>query len=136
MRPVAWAALFVLVYLMELVFDIGFALIVKGVAWLSGLPVLAVVLLSLTFISFVLYVVLYGVVALPGVVVRLSEAIYPSKTNIRYYFVGFTGLIIMVLVLYASITGYYGEEQTGWQYARDIYSIIAYISIMLHAKYK
>lgn len=129
--PVAWTVFVVSVYLMEQIIEITFHLGVLVVGWLSTLPTVAVILLTLAFGSVVISLLISGLIYIPSLAVGLSENIYPSKIGVRYYFVGFFGLILNLLTIVSAIRGHLDTEPTFWLYARYIYSAIAYIVMLV-----
>ena len=130
--PIAWTVFIVFVYLVEQLIEITFHLGILVVGWLSTLPTIAVILLTLAFGGIVISLLASGIIYLPSLAIGLSDTIYHSKLGVRYYFVGFVGLILNILVIISAIRGHLETEQMFWVYARYIYSSIMYI-VMLFA---
>ena len=103
LRPVAWLVLLVSVYLMNAVINMFFLTGTYVVDWLSTLPTLAVILLTLAFGSIAISLVFYGAFSLVGLVVTASHAIYPSKIGLRFYMVSVFQLVICVLTVVSAI---------------------------------
>ena len=130
LRPVAWTVFIISVYLVEQIIEITFHFGILVIGWLSTLPTIAVILLTLAFGSIVISLLISGLIYLPSLAIGMSDTIYPSKLGIRYYFVGFLGLMLNILVIVSAIRGYLEAEQMFWVYARYIYSMIMYIVML------
>lgn len=133
LRPIAWFVFLLTVYLMNGVVNAFFLLGVRIVDWLSTLPTIAVVLLTLAFGSIVIGILFYGVLYLPALVMTLSNLIYPSKNGVRYYFVGIAQLFISVLGIILAITDS-GNNYVFWDCAAYVYFAIVYVVMLFSVK--
>lgn len=133
LRPIAWVALLISVYLMNGIINAFFLLGVRVVDWLSTLPTLAIVLLTLAFGSIVLSLLFYGAMYLPTLVMTLSNLIYPSKNGVRYYLVGIIQLFISVLGIILAVTGS-GNDSVFWDCVASVYFAIVYIVMLCSVK--
>lgn len=131
LRPIAWISTIIMLMLMEyaagFIFDIVELLLTK----LENLSTVIVVLLVFAFGSTFLGLLTYSVFIIPGLIVTLSDKIYPSNHAFRYYFVAIYEIISCVPWLLAGISGAVKGGSMILYYAEIIWLIIASISLML-----
>ena len=133
LRPVAWLVFLLSVGLMNSIINTTFLLIDYVVKWLSTLPILAVILLTLAFGSLAIGLMFTGTLRLVVFVVSSSHAIYPSKNGVRFYIVGAVQLLISLLAIVLAIADS-GTTHTFWDFAAPLYFVIMYIGMMCGVK--
>lgn len=133
LRPVAWLVFLLSVGLMNGVINTTFLLIDYVVEWLSTLPIMAVILLTLAFGSLAIGLMFTGTLRLVIFVVSGSHAIYPSTNGMRFYIVGVAQLLISILAIVSAIADPVATH-TFWDFAAPIYFVIMYIGMMFGVK--
>ena len=131
LRPVAWVAFLIAVALMNSIINIVFLLGAYVVAWLSTLPTMAVVLLTIAFGSFALGLLFTGAISLIGLVVSTSHAIYPSKTGVRFYIIAASQLLISLVSIVLALTS---TDFTFLDVASPVYFAFVYIVMLCSVK--
>lgn len=131
MRPVAWiatCAMFVVVKLLgELVCLIGEYVTYR----LDNLSTIAVILFAITFGTTAIGLFFYSATFMSGVLVSLSDKIYPSHHAFRYYFIGIYEIINCVSWIIYAITGNVTGDYMFWFYAQNVWLIYASVTMML-----
>lgn len=128
LRPVAWictAAMWValsgVAYLLCLLGDF----LTK---WLSTLPTLTVVILSVLFGGIFCGLFLRSAFLLPSWMVTISDKIYPTRRAVRFYVIGGYTLLGCGIVILAAILGAVRGGSMFWFYVRFIY--VAAVSVI------
>ena len=129
LKPVSWLAFLLSVGLMNSIVNTTFLLIDYVVEWLSTLPTVAVILLTIAFGGFLLGLMFTYTIKLVLFVVSLSHSIYPSKNGVRFYIVGAVQVLLSLLSVVFNITDT-GSTHTFLDFAAPIYFAIMYIIMM------
>lgn len=133
LRPVAWIVFLLSVYMMNIIINTGVLLGIRIVDWLSTLPTMAVILLTLAFGSAVIGILFTGVTYLPALTITLTNKIYPSKSGVRYYLVGVIQLLTSLLSIILTLADP-SAEYVFLDCAVAIYFAIVYIVMLCSVK--
>ena len=133
LRPVAWLMRLLSVGVMNAIINTTFLLVDYVVGWLSTLPIMAVILLTLAFGSLAIGLIFTGTLRLVVFVVSGSHAIYPSKEGMRFYIVGAVQVLVSFLSIVLTIADS-GSTHTFLDFAAPLYFAIMYIGMMCGVK--
>ena len=136
LRPVSWAVLIILLFLMELAAELICMLGSQLVSLLSGLSTLVVIFLVMAFGSIYLGLVSYSAFFIPLLIVIACDKIYPSNHAFRYYFVSIIGIVIFAFLIVAGIMGIVSGGEMFWFYVRCAYLIVGMIVLMVSGHQK
>ena len=133
LRPLAWIVFLLTTYLINGAINASFMICIRVVDWLSALPTVAIVLLTLAFGGIVISLLFRGTVYLPALSMTLSNHIYPSKNGVRYYLVGIFQLFISIAEIIIALTKS-GNDYVFWDCAAAVYFVIVYIVMLCSVK--
>ena len=105
LRPVAWGSTALLMMATQYIVDIMRKLLSFVFSWLSGLPVVATVIIVISLGGVVVSVLCWAAIGIPVLIVSLADKIYPSHHAFRYYFVGAYEIAGCALLLFAAGMG-------------------------------
>lgn len=134
LRPISWLVFLLSVGLMNSIINTTFLLIDFIIKWLSTLPTMAVVLITLAFGSLVISLMVNYTIKLVVFVVMGAQAIYPSKNGVRYYIVGASQVLISLLSTVLTIADA-SSSHTFLDFAAPIYFAIMYTVMLCNTKY-
>ena len=134
LRPIAWIFTLLTFLLLQLAADL-ICLLGEYITYkLSGLSTITIVILAMSFGSFLVGTFFYSIVYLTALFVELSDRIYPSNHAFRYYFIGIYEIIGCAYWVFAAIIGSVTGGSLFWYYARYVWLILASVGMMLFGR--
>ena len=131
LRPVAWICTLIMLICMEyasaFIFDVAEYLIDR----LNNFSPVVIVIAVVTFGSTFLGILVYSAFVLPGLMVGLSDKIYPSNHAFRYYFLGIYELVGCAFMFIAALSGNVSGGSMFWFYAENIWLTVASVMLIL-----
>lgn len=131
LRPVAWIATCAMFVVVKLLGEVVCLIGEYATYRLDNSSTIAIILVALLFGTTAIGFFFYSATFLPGVLVSLSDKIYPSHHAFRYYFIGICEIINCVSWIISGITGTVMGDYMFWFYAQNVWLIYASIVMML-----